>query len=118
VYLHNGYSVQAVIDTSDKLQTSLGADLTILGYTVELCSDYEEHSAYYDVNKFKLATTASVTAYWEGRIINEVKSQLNAAIRPERYYIKEIPCHVLELWLNGTIDNKTLQTLVYGVCEL
>jgi hypothetical protein len=117
-YLYNGSSIQEVITTSSELLGSLGSDLTILGYTAELSSDYEESDSYYEIRKYKLATVASVTAHWESRIINDLKSKLNTAIRPKEHYSKEIPCPVLKLWLNGTIDNKTLQTLVYGVCEL
>jgi hypothetical protein len=118
VYLHNSLSIQDVIDISTKLLTSLDSDLTIFGYIVELNSDYDECDSYYSIRKFKLATAASVATYWEGRIITEVKSQLNAAIRTTGYFAREITCPILKLWLNGTIDNKTLQTLVYGVCEL
>jgi hypothetical protein len=85
---------------------------------VELDSEYEEYDSYYDIRKFQLATVASVTADWDSHITNEVKAQLSTVINPTGYYSKEIPCPVLKLWLNGTIDNKTLQTLVYGVCEL
>jgi hypothetical protein len=117
-YLYGGSSVQDVIDTSTKLLESLNSDLTILGYTVELDSDYEEYSSYYNIRKLKLNTAAYVASYWENYIAVKVKSQLNAAIRPKDHYSKEIHCPVLKLWLDGTIDNKTLQTLVYGVCEL
>jgi hypothetical protein len=117
-YLYNGSSIQEVITTSSELLESLDSDLTILRYTVGLSSDYEEYDSYYEIRKYKLATVASVTAHWESRIIIELKSKLNTAIRPKEHYSKEIPCPVLKLWLNGTIDNKTLQTLVYGVCEL
>jgi hypothetical protein len=117
-YLYNGSSIQEVITTSSELLESLDSDLTILGYAVKLNRDYEEYDLYYDIRKYKLATVASVTTHWESRIINDLKSKLNTTIRPKEYYSKEIPCPVLKLWLNGTIDNKTLQTLVYGVCEL
>jgi hypothetical protein len=117
-YLYNGSSIQEVMTTSSELLESLDSDLTILGYAVKLNRDYEEYDLYYDIRKYKLATVASVTAHWESRIINDLKLKLNAVIRPKEHYSKEIPCPVLKLWLNGTIDNKTLQTLVYGVCEL
>jgi hypothetical protein len=115
-FLYNGSSIQEVIDASTELLTSLDSDLNILGYTAELSSD--SHDSYYEIYKFQLAAETTVAAHWESRIIIELKSKLNTAIRPKEYYSKEIPCPVLKLWLNGTIDNKTLQTLVYGVCEL
>jgi hypothetical protein len=118
VYLHSGLSIQDVIRTSTKLLTSLDSDLTILGYTVELDSEYEEYDSYYDIRKFQLATVDSITANWDSHITNEVKAQLSTVINPTGYYAREIPCPVMNLWLNGTIDNKTLQTLVYGICEL
>jgi hypothetical protein len=117
-YLYSCSSIQEVITTSTELLESLDSDLTILWYTVDLNSDQEEYDSYYDIRKYKLATVASVTAYWERHIINNLKSKLNTAIRPKDHYPKEIPCPVLKLWLDGTIDNKTLQTLVYGICEL
>jgi hypothetical protein len=117
-FLYNGSSIQEVIDISTELLTSLDSDLNILGYTAELNSDRHDNDSYYEIYKFQLATEAAVAAHWESRIIIELKSKLNAVIRPKEYYSKEIPCPVLKLWLDGTIDNKTLQTLVYGVCEL
>jgi hypothetical protein len=116
-YLYNGSSIQEIMITSTELLKSLDSDLTILGYAVKLNRDYEEYDLYYDIRKYKLATMANVTANWESHIIIELKSKLNATIRPKGYYSKEITCPVLKLWLDGTIDNKTLQTLVYGVCE-
>jgi hypothetical protein len=117
-YLYSGSSIQEVITTSSELLESLDSDLTILRYTVEISSSYEDDDSYYEIRKYKLATAASVTAYWERSIINDLKLRLNAVIRPKESYPKDIPCPVLKLWLDGTIDNRTLQTLVYGVCEL
>jgi hypothetical protein len=117
-YIYSDSSIKEVIDTSTKLLESLDSDLNILGYTAEFTSDRHDHDSYYEIHKFQLQTADFVTKSWENYIINELKSRLSIAIRPEGYHTRLISCTVLKLWLDGAIDNKTLQTIVYEIYKL
>lgn len=115
-----GDDLDDVIENLTRLKRNLDTDIDIVYYNTTFDSGWgtDDH-AEVEITSYKLATRYLMDDHIHKHCINKLKAQLSDALYPSgQYWPKNIECQFLKLWLDGLVDNKTLQTLIYGTCEV
>lgn len=115
-----GDDLDDIIEMLTRLKRNLDTDIDIVYYKTTFDNGWgTDDRAEVEIISYKLATRYLMDDRIHKHCIAKLKEQLSKALCPEgRHYPKNIECQFLKLWLDGSVDNKTLQTLIYGTCEV
>lgn len=115
-----GDDLDDIIEMLTDLKRNLDTDTNIVYYRTIFENGWgTDDRAEVEITEYTLSTRYLMDDRIHKQCIAKLKEQLSKALCPEgRYYPKNIECQFLKLWLDGSIDNKTLQTLIYGTCEV
>lgn len=119
-YCDTPKQMRSMLDEFDKNIDALGLHFDG-NFMVMLDAYGGDYGASVDDNHYKYSykVFAEKEDHLQGQMSTEIKDFIRLALKPKSVsYTQQVDCKLLQLFVEGAIDFKTLQKLVYTNCEL
>ena len=90
---------------------------------MEISMSTESNGDYSEIDDNNYEYTYNVLGdqgYMEAVIKDKIRVEFGTLLKPDNYMMRAVfvPCKLMELYLDETIDFETLQDIVYGDCDI